>query len=196
MRVLSESATWLPIFISKMTDQDNKIYTKLAREAIELYLKEKKVLEPASDLPEELTQTRKGVFVSLYNKTDHQLRGCIGTFLPTRKDTAEGIIYNAISAATEDPRFPPVKSEELPKIEISVDILSEPKIVTEAIALDTKKYGLILSTTDGRRGLLLPDLEGIDTVEEQEKICRLKAGIEPNETVTRHFFSVERHLES
>ncbi len=179
-----------------MTDQNKQIYTQLAREAIELYLKEKRVLELPSDLPEELTKTRKGVFVSLHKKSDHELRGCIGTFLPTKKDTAEGIVHNAIAAATEDPRFPPLTQEEILKIEISVDVLSEPKVVTENMALDPKRHGLIVSTSDGRRGLLLPDLEGIDTVEEQEKICRLKAGIEPNETITRHFFAVERYQES
>lgn len=171
------------------------IYTQLARDSIKHFLKHHSVMEIPPNLPKSLAHSRAGTFVSLHNKIDGSLRGCIGTFLPTRKNLAEEIIYNAIAAATEDPRFPPVTLKELDQIEISVDILSPPKIVTKDIALDTKKYGLIVSTANGRPGLMLPDIEGIDTVEEQERICRLKAGIGPEEKVIKHYFKVKRYKE-
>ena len=170
------------------------IYTTLARNSIKYYLTHRQVMETPQPLPKQLS-IRAGTFVSLHLKLDGSLRGCIGTFLPTKTNVAQEIIYNAIAAAAEDPRFPPVTLAELPEIEISVDVLSFPKLVTQNTVLDTKKYGLIVSTPDGRRGLLLPEIEGIDTVEEQEKICRLKAGIGSNELITRHYFTVKRYKE-
>lgn len=170
-------------------------YTKLARQSIEYFLKHHRVMETPAGLPKPLMATRAGVFVSLHIKSTGELRGCIGTCQPTRSNVAQEIIYNAVAAATEDPRFPPVTPEELPKIEISVDVLSQPELVIQDKALDTNKYGLIVSTPDRRRGLLLPEIEGIDTVEEQERICRLKAGIGPDEDITRHYFTVKRYKE-
>lgn len=124
-----------------------------------------------------------------------ELRGCIGTYLPVRKNIAEEIIRNAIDSATSDPRFPPVSSIELPSLKCSVDILSIPTPVIKNEDLDPKRYGLIISTPDGRRGLLLPDIEEVETVAEQIEICRSKAGIGSSEKVTLQRFSVERHGE-
>lgn len=120
------------------------------------------------------------------------LRGCIGTFLPTKKNVAEEIMHNSIAAATQDPRFPPVTEKELPNLVYSVDILSKPKLAKKE-NLNPKKYGLIVVTKDGRRGLLLPDIPGVKTAEEQIQICKRKAGIGPNETITYQVFTVERH---
>jgi AMMECR1 domain-containing protein len=113
--------------------------------------------------------------------------------LPTRENIAKEIITNAISAATKDPRFPPVSEEELPELVYSVVILSQPKNVSKIDKIDTKKYGLIVSTFDGRRGLLLPDIPRVNTPQEQFRICCLKAGINPSEEVTLQTFTAERH---
>ncbi|MDP3998760.1 MAG: AMMECR1 domain-containing protein [bacterium] len=124
-----------------------------------------------------------------------KLRGCIGTYLPTRDNVALEIIHNAIDSATHDSRFFPVTAGELPHLRYSIDILSTPEIVTKIEDLDVKRYGLIVSTPDGRRGLLLPDLEGVETVKEQISICKSKAGIYPEEEVYLERFTVERHKE-
>lgn len=169
-------------------------YIDLAKQAVEAYIKNKAWLSVPSALPEEMLKNQAGVFVSLHLK-DNSLRGCIGTFIPTQENIAQEIIQNAIAAATQDPRFPPIKSEELSKIVYNVDILSASKSVSKDKLVDPKKYGLIVSAKDQRKGLLLPDLPGVDTIEEQIKICRLKAGINPQEPVSYQIFTVERHSE-
>lgn len=169
-------------------------YLKLARETVETYVKTGKIISPPDDLPKEMLTRRAGVFVSLHLK-DGSLRGCIGTFLPTRPNIALEIIANAISSATSDPRFPPVSQEELPKLIFSIDILSAPKNVSKVSNLDIKRYGLIVSTSDRRRGLLLPDIPDIKTPQEQFRICCWKAGIDPSEKVKLQIFTVERHAE-
>jgi len=163
---------------------------ELARRAIEVYVRERRVIEPPSKLPPELSR-RAGVFVSI--KKDGMLRGCIGTYLPTKENLAAEIIANAVKAATEDPRFPPVRPEELPRLKVSVDVLSPPEPCTEA-DLDPKRYGVIVEK-GWRLGLLLPDLEGVDTVEEQLRIAKMKAGIPPDEPCKIYRFTVERHVE-
>ncbi len=165
-------------------------YPALARKAIEEYLLRGTVLETPEQLPEEFKKTA-GVFVSL--KKHGQLRGCIGTFLPTKKNLHEEIVRNAIAAATEDPRFPKVHPSELPDITLSVDILSEPEKVNSLSELDPQRYGVIVAK-GLRRGLLLPALEGVNSVEEQLRITKIKAGIDPNDTDVEIFrFTVERH---
>lgn len=162
---------------------------QLARKTIEKYVRERKVIEPPKELTEEMRQ-KAGVFVSLHRR--NALRGCIGTFLPTQENVAMEIIKNAISAATQDPRFPPVTEEELDDLEISVDVLSPPEPVKNISELDAKKYGIIVSS-GYKRGLLLPDLEGVDTPEEQIDICRKKAGILPYEDIQISRFTVKRY---
>lgn len=161
---------------------------KLAKATVESYVKQGKLPKP-----EELTaemQERAGVFVSI--KKRGQLRGCIGTFEPTRANIAEEIIQNAVSSATGDPRFSPVRASELPDLEYSVDILTQPEPVDSTDELDPKKYGVIVEC-GSRRGLLLPDLEGVDTADEQIRICRLKAGIAEDEPVKLYRFEVRRY---
>ncbi|NOY64304.1 MAG: AmmeMemoRadiSam system protein A [Nitrospirae bacterium] len=163
---------------------------ELARRAVEAYIREKRIITPPENLTEEM-KARAGVFVSL--KKGGQLRGCIGTFLPTTNNVAEEVIKNAISAATQDPRFFPVQEEELDEITYSVDVLSEPEKVEDISQLDAKKYGVIV-TKGSLKGLLLPDLEGVDTVEEQLRIAKLKAGIDPDdEDCEIYRFSVKRY---
>lgn len=164
-------------------------YVQLARETIERYIIKREVKECPDPLSEDM-QGLAGVFVSLKKKG--KLRGCIGTFEATQLNIAKEIIHNAISSSTEDPRFPPVTAEELADLEISVDILSPPETVKEVKDLDPKKYGVIVKM-GGRRGLLLPDLEGVDTVRQQLDIVRQKAGIAPHEDVEIMRFEVRRY---
>jgi AmmeMemoRadiSam system protein A len=164
----------------------------LARRAIELYVRESAVLDPGPELAPEM-ERKAGTFVSLHDGRG-QLRGCIGTFMPAQENIALEVIHNAISAATRDPRFPPVRPRELPGLDVKVDVLSTPEPVSGPEALDPRRYGVIVQAEQGwRRGLLLPDLEGIDTVEEQIRICRLKGQIGPEEPVQLLRFEVERH---
>lgn len=162
---------------------------ELARKAIEAYINEGKRIAPPEGLPPEFKETA-GVFVSLHK--GGQLRGCIGTFLPTKTNVAEEIISNAIESSTRDPRFPPLKKEEVPELEISVDVLTHPEPVANIDELDPKKYGIIVSSA-GRRGLLLPDLEGVDTPERQIAICRRKAWIGDDEPIEIQKFRVRRY---
>ena len=166
-------------------------YVELARQAIQAWVREGRRIPPPADLPPELFSRRAGAFVSL--KKHGILRGCIGTYLPTEENLAEEIIENAIRSATEDPRFPPVRPEELPELSITVDVLSPPEPCGEE-DLDPKRYGVIVEK-GWRRGLLLPDLPGVDTVEEQLRIAKMKAGIAPNEPCRIFRFTVERHQE-
>jgi AmmeMemoRadiSam system protein A len=160
---------------------------KLAKEAVESYIRKGEILEPQDLTPE--MRERAGAFVSLHEHG--QLRGCIGTFEPTKDNVAEEIVANAISSSTADPRFPPVTASELDDLEYSVDILTEPEPVGDMNQLDPKEYGVIVES-GWRRGLLLPDLEGVDSVEEQIAICRAKAGISANEPVNLYRFQVRR----
>lgn len=143
----------------------------------------------AEPLPEEL-QKPAGVFVSL--KKQGQLRGCIGTILPTQTTAAAEIIRNAVSAATADPRFPRVQPIELEQLEVSVDILSTPERIDALDKLDPRRYG-VLVRCGGRSGVLLPDLEGVDTVEDQVAIACSKAGIKPVEPIELYRFEVVRY---
>lgn len=141
----------------------------------------------------ELEGTQAGCFVSL--KKGGQLRGCIGTTGPTRATLAEEVCGNAVSAGTHDPRFSAVRPDELPELVYDVDVLGEPEPVDSVDALDCQRYGVIVSTRDGRRGLLLPDLDGVDSVEEQVRIAARKGGIELGQDAVRlERFTVTRHL--
>lgn len=162
---------------------------KLAKEAIKEYVKNRRIIKPPDDLAEEM-KGQAGIFVSLKKKG--QLRGCIGTFAPTAKNIAEEVIHNAISAATRDPRFQPVGLSELEEIDYSVDVLTEPEKIAGPEGLDPKRYGVIVKCGI-RKGLLLPDIEGVDTVEEQIDIARSKAGIYEDEPVELYRFEVKRY---
>lgn len=161
---------------------------KLAKDAIETYVKTGRIIEPSPDMPEEW-KVRAGAFVSL--KKNRQLRGCIGTIYPTTENLAREVIRNAIAAATEDPRFMPVTEEELPELTYSVDVLSRPEKVKDLNELDPKKYGIIVSS-GMRKGVLLPDLEGVDTVAQQLSIALMKAGIREDEDFEVYKFTVKR----
>lgn len=165
----------------------------LAWQTLKRLLSGEKISSPLN-IPPEFTR-KAGAFVSLHKKGE--LRGCIGTYLPTQKNITEEIIKNAISSATQDPRFPSVREEELKEIEISVDILSEPELIHSLDDLNPRKYGVIVSK-GLQKGLLLPDLGGVDTVETQLKIAKQKAGLlgVPFDQLKIYRFTVTRYQES
>ena len=162
--------------------------TRLARDTVEAYVTEGVILEPKR-LTQEMRE-RAGVFVSIHKSGD--LRGCIGTFEPVEANVADEIVANAISSATRDPRFPPIIPSELPHLDYSVDVLTRPEPVQSEDQLDPRKYGVIVEA-GYRRGLLLPDLEGVDSADYQIAICRQKAGIMPDEPVRLYRFQVKRY---
>lgn len=161
---------------------------KLARNAVECFVNGRRIPRPVEYTPE--MRERAGVFVTI--RKHGELRGCIGTFEPTQPDVAEEVINNAVSSATRDPRFPPVSVDELPDLTYSVDVLSTPVPVENKEQLDPKMHGIIVECR-GLRGLLLPDIQGVDTVEKQIDICRQKAGIYPDEPVKLYQFEVKRY---
>ncbi len=166
-------------------------WVKLARLSLETYVRTGKQLDTLPDgLPGEMTGRAAGAFVSLH--AHGQLRGCIGTTGPTTNSVAWEIVQNAVSACSRDPRFPPVRADELDSLEYSVDVLGVPEPIDSPAQLDVKRYGVIVSC-GSRRGLLLPDLEGVDTVEQQIDIARQKGGISSREQYTLERFEVVRH---
>jgi AmmeMemoRadiSam system protein A len=160
----------------------------LAKATVESSIKGDAVPAVKANIPELRGQT--GVFVSI--KKQGELRGCIGTFEPTKSNVAEEIVSNAIGAATRDPRFLPITPDELADLEYSVDILSKPELVNSTNELDLKKYGIIVEGK-GRKGLLLPNLETVDTIEEQIDIARNKASLSPDDDIKLYRFEVKRY---
>lgn len=176
----------------KRWKESEDAYVRLARQTIEAYVGERRQISIPKDLLEEMYESRAGVFVSL--KEEGRLRGCIGTITPVQKSIAEEIIANAISASTKDPRFHPVQSDELDKLVYSVDVLGTPEAITSPDELDVKRYGVIV-TKGRKRGLLLPNLDGVDTVEDQITIAKQKAGISTyDDDVQLERFEVVRHF--
>jgi AmmeMemoRadiSam system protein A len=170
--------------------QEEDEYVRLARQTLENYVIHRKVIKKPNNLSPALMNNKAGVFVSL--KLDGSLRGCIGTIFPTTTGIADEIIRNAISAGTEDPRFPPVSECELLRLEYSVDVLGKPERIESTDKLNPEIYGVIVSKGH-RRGLLLPNIEGVETAEEQVSIALRKAGISPNENYQLERFEVVRH---
>ncbi len=165
-------------------------YVRLARYTVEKFVKTGTLPEMPEGLPEELYKSRAGAFVSM--KEDGRLRGCIGTIRAVRGTLAEEIMHNAVSACSEDTRFSPVEDWEVDRLTISVDVLGETEKISSPEELDVTRYGVIV-TKGGRRGLLLPNLEGVDTVEQQIAIAKQKAGIREHESVELERFEVIRH---
>lgn len=174
----------------KAQRETEDLYVCLARNAVEAYVLHSQVIDIPENLPDECINKRAGTFVSL--KKNGQLRGCIGTVSATTSCIAEEIIQNAISASTKDPRFIPVSPEELDKLVYSVDILGDPEDISSIEQLDVKKYGIIVTSGD-KRGLLLPNLDGVDSVEEQISIAMHKAGISRGKKIKLQRFEVVRH---
>ena len=157
---------------------------------MEAWVRDRKRLSVPDGLPEEMLTRRAGTFVSLHK--NGRLRGCIGTIMATRKNVAEEILSNAVSACSRDPRFAPVTAGELSSLEISVDVLGDLEPIDSPDKLDVKRYGVIVSH-GAKRGLLLPNLDGVDSVEEQIRIARQKGGIRESEPYSLERFEVVRH---
>jgi AmmeMemoRadiSam system protein A len=172
-------------FIPKESEQ-----VRLARENIESFIRSGKAMQTPANLSSELTGKRAGVFVSL--KIKGNLRGCIGTIMPVTGSVAEEILRNSVSAATEDPRFPPVREDELGSLTYSVDVLGAPEAIASTGELDVIRYGVIV-THGYKRGLLLPNLDGVDTAEQQVSIALQKAGINKDEPYSLERFEVVRY---
>ncbi|HKL47474.1 MAG TPA: AmmeMemoRadiSam system protein A, partial [Candidatus Izemoplasmatales bacterium] len=165
-------------------------YKTLAIKTLKHYFKTQKTLEVPKELPKEMFEEKAGVFVSI--KKNGHLRGCIGTIQATRKNIAAEIIQNTLSASFKDPRFPPIRKSELDNLSFSVDVLKKPEQVKNLSELDVNRYGVIVSHHH-RRGLLLPNLQGIKTVDEQIQIALRKAGISSGEPYQIERFEVIRH---
>lgn len=165
-------------------------YVQLARQAIEEYVRTGQKIQVTEGIPRQMCDYRAGVFVSI--KKEGRLRGCIGTIQAVWQSIAEEIIENAISAASRDPRFLPVKTEELDWLTVSVDVLGDTEKIDSPDKLDVRRYGVVV-TKGYKRGLLLPNLEGVDTVEEQIAIAKQKAGIGEHDKVELERFEVVRH---
>ena len=165
-------------------------YVKLARASVEAWVRRRERVPVPEGLPEEMLDRRAGTFVSIHK--DGKLRGCIGTIAATQRNVAEEIIANGVSACSRDPRFSPVTEDELGSLEISVDVLGELEPVDSPDELDVKRYGVVVSR-GAKRGLLLPNLDGVDTVEDQIRIARQKGGIRESEPYRLERFEVVRH---
>ncbi len=165
-------------------------YVKLARASVEAWVTRRRHIPVPEGLPEEMLTTRAGVFVSLHRHG--RLRGCIGTIAATQDNIAQEILNNAVSACSRDPRFSPVRLDELSGLEISVDVLGEMEPIDSPDQLDVKRYGVVVSHGH-KRGLLLPNLDGVDTVEDQIRIARQKGGIREDEPYSLERFEVVRH---
>lgn len=169
-------------------------YPNLARQAVTAYLTNKKKISPPPDLTAELLKQRSGIFVTIETRAGHKLRGCIGTYLPTKPNVAAEIIDNAIAAATEDYRFMPLSTQEIPELTFTVSLLQEPQQIKTLKELDVKKYGVIVKAADGRSGLLLPDIDSVDTPEKQVSIAAQKGGIDlATDSIYLFRFTVEKY---
>lgn len=165
---------------------------QLARKTIDTYVRTGRRIRP-DDAPEPIEGGPAGAFVTLHTASSRELRGCIGTIQPTQSSLAQEVINNAISAATRDPRFPPVIPAELEDLVIDVSVLHPPEPIESINELNPKVYGVIVQR-GWRRGLLLPDIEGINDCETQVRHARLKGGIAPNEKVDLYRFKVEKYV--
>lgn len=195
-RSSDEKRNFAEQYEAKIQSQTEKLrasedpYRALARQSLEHAVLHGKSLPFPEGLPDEMLQRKAGAFVSLHK--NGQLRGCIGTISPATKNIAHEIIQNAVSAGLSDTRFAPVSASELPHLTYKVDILNAAESISDSSALDVKRYGVIVSCGH-RRGLLLPNLDGIDTVEHQIEIARQKAGISENEPIKLERFEVIRY---
>jgi AmmeMemoRadiSam system protein A/AmmeMemoRadiSam system protein B len=170
--------------------ENEDLYVKLARQSLERFVKTRETIKVPEGIPNELLKNKAGVFVTI--KKNGRLRGCIGTIFPMESSIAKEIIMNAISSAASDFRFSPVTEDELPELEYSVDVLDKPESIINKDQLDVKRFGVIVSNGH-KRGLLLPNLENVTTVEDQISIALEKAGINPQSTYTMERFEVVRH---
>ena len=173
-------------------------YTQLARQTVETFIKTGKIIDVPDNLPGEFYSSQKGVFVTIFKNNAKRscLRGCIGTLEPTKPNIAEEIIQNAVWACRDDNRFLPVAKDELSQLSYEVSLLNPPQQIYSSADLDPQKYGVIVKTEDGRTGLLLPDIEGVESPLYQIEIAARKGCIDfEREEFSLFRFTVEKHKE-
>ena len=192
--------SWLQINSMKILE--------FAKIAVETYVKKGKAISADQGLGKEFLTRRAGAFVTILK--DGNLRGCIGTYAPTKKNIAEEIVSNAIAAASEDYRFGPITEDELSSLSYEIYILDEPELIIDPKELDPKKFGIVVRSAPSsiptgidvvfsghprfKSGLLLPDLDGVDTVEQQISIACQKAGINPlKENISIYKFRAKKY---
>jgi len=166
----------------------------LVKKIVEAYIKEEKIIKAEDNLIKEFSEKKAGVFITI--EKNKNLRGCIGTYLPTKNNIIEEIIQNAISAATEDYRFDPIQEDELPFLSYTVSILEKPELIKNRKELNPKEYGIIIKTLNypPKSALLLPDLEGIDTIEKQISITCQKGNIDQlKEEIIIYKFRIKKY---
>ena len=181
---------WKNNKLKEIEAKDKDLYIRLARDTINNYIRNNALIDIPDYVSLDMVNNKAGVFVSIHK--EGKLRGCIGTISSTQDNIASEIIHNAISAATRDYRFLPIVEEELDELDINVDVLSESEPITSKEELDVKRYGVIVYT-ENKRGLLLPNLDGVDTIDEQIQIALNKAGISKDEEFKMKRFEVVRH---
>jgi AmmeMemoRadiSam system protein A/AmmeMemoRadiSam system protein B len=181
---------WKNNKLKEIKEKDEDLYIRLAREAINNYINNHILMDIPDYVSEDMINSKAGVFVSIHK--EGKLRGCIGTIKSTQDSIASEIIHNAISAAIRDYRFEPITKDELDELDINVDVLSDSEPIESKDELDVRKYGVIVYNSS-KRGLLLPNLDGVDTVEEQIQIALNKAGITKDEEFSMERFEVIRH---
>jgi len=166
---------------------------ELARRAVEAAARTRRQLAVVpEDLAGLIETGPHACFVSLHDEHG-RLRGCIGTLEPNEATLGREVLRNAYSAARQDHRFRPLTAEELAGLQVKVDVLSPLESIPGPEQLDPSRYGVVVATQDGRRGVLLPDLEGVDRIDQQLEIARRKAGIGAGEHVHLARFTVDRH---
>jgi len=166
----------------------------LVKKIVEAYIKEEKIIKAEDNLIKEFSEKKAGVFITI--EKNKNLRGCIGTYLPTKNNIIEEIIQNTISAATEDYRFDPIQEDELPFLSYTVSILEKPELIKNRKELNPKEYGIIIKTLNypPKSALLLPDLEGIDTIEKQISITCQKGNIDQlKEEIIIYKFRIKKY---
>jgi len=166
----------------------------LVKKIVEAYIKEEKIIKAEDNLIKEFSEKKAGVFITI--EKNKNLRGCIGTYLPTKNNIIEEIIQNTISAATEDYRFGPIQEDELPFLSYTVSILEKPELIKNRKELNPKEYGIIIKTLNypPKSALLLPDLEGIDTIEKQISITCQKGNIDQlKEEIIIYKFRIKKY---
>jgi AmmeMemoRadiSam system protein A len=168
------------------------IYTSLAKQAIEQFILSDTTLAVPNNLPHNMIEQQAGIFVNIYNVD--RLRGCFGTYFPTQDSIAKEVIANAIAACGHDFRFEPITEDELLSLRYEVEVLSNPVIIKDEKSLSPKKDGILVKCSDGRCGILLPNISSVETVEQQLYIACQKGGIDPHlDKYQIYTFTVEKH---
>jgi MEMO1 family protein len=175
------------------SNPDGAILPTVARRSVESALRDSSELPPPPN-GGYLAQ-KHGVFVTV-RRRDGKLRGCVGTIVPVCANLVAETWRSARLAAFQDGRFMPVAADDLGDLQFQVSILHSLEIIASTAELNPQHYGVIVSTSDGRRGLLLPGIKKIKTGDQQLVLARRKGWIEPDEPVTIQRFQADHFEET